>query len=90
MLTSFSPHLLAGRLDQIEEEVKKDPEEKRKGGYHPIVSDSSRRETGDYWPPYSTFNMGVGIPPYSSSESSSSSGSSGNDLALNGQWNISA
>jgi len=34
--------------------------------------------------------MGVSIPPYSSSESSSSSGSSGNDLSLDGHWNISA
>jgi|AntAceMinimDraft_9_1070365.scaffolds.fasta_scaffold21868_1 hypothetical protein len=83
MSLSFSPCLPAGRLDQIEEEIKKDPEEKKTGGYHPIVSDSSRRETGDYWPPYSTFNLGVGIPPYSS-------GSSGDDISLDGHCNISA
>lgn len=86
----FSPYLPAGRLDQIEEEVNKDPEKKKTGGYHPISSDSSRRKSGDYWPPYSTFNMPVGIPPYSSLGSSSSSGSSGNDISLDGQWNISA
>lgn len=85
----FSPRIRAGRLDQIEEEVKKAPEEKRKGGYYPIISDSSRRESGDYWPPYSTFNLGVGIPPYASG-SSSSGGSSGDDISLDRNWNISA
>jgi len=89
MSLSFSPYLPAGRLDQIEEEVKKDPEEKKEGGYYPIITDSTRRETGDYWPPYSTFNLGVGIPPYALG-SSSSQGSSENDLAGKGRWNISA
>ena len=89
MFLVVAPSLLAGRLDQIEKEVKKDPEEKKTGGYHPIISDSSRRESGDYWPPYSTFNLGVGIPPYASG-SSSSQGSSENDSQLGGRWNITA
>ncbi len=85
----ISTHLPAGRLDKIEKEVKKKPVSKKKGGYHPISSRSSRCESRDYWPPYSTFNLIFGIPPYVS-ESSTSGDYSGSDISFKGRWNISA
>ncbi|MEA2016795.1 MAG: hypothetical protein U9O59_08915, partial [Actinomycetota bacterium] len=90
MFLSVSPRLPAGRLDKIKKEVKKDPEEKKKGGYHPISTHSSRRESGDYWPPYSTFNLTVGIPPYASGYSSSGDYSRDDIQLLEGRWNITA
>jgi hypothetical protein len=80
---AISLQLEAGRLEKIEEEVGKGSNSKKKGGYYPFYDNQS----DSYWPPYSTFNLPVGIPPYSSSASPFRQSSS-NTLFPTGNWDI--
>jgi hypothetical protein len=83
MAVAISPHLEAGRLEKIEGEVGEDPDSKKKGGYYPLYDNQSDSN----WPPYSTFNLPVGIPPCTSTASPSRPSSS-NTLFPTGNWDI--
>ncbi len=83
----YSPRLFGGRLEKIGEEVSKDPETKEKGGYYPFYDSDRQRKSGNYWPPYSTFNLPVMIPPYGT-RSSVSPGSSSSTLFTTGNWDF--